>query len=302
MSGSGGVFRQKFLNPDDVTLHCTDFKFEDREKEVLEMGCALTESDPDEGCENRKGGHGTAWENHYKTHKEKFYPIKNYIIKAFPDLLGEPNDESTPQRIMECGCGTGSAVLPLMKIRPHDEYFAFDISPTAVEGFKDHEVYKTVKSVTSFVWDCSKGSVPEELEGKAATFDFILLFFVLSAIPGDSMQATITFLSTYLKPNGAILFRDYGKYDHSQLRFHDKHVTPEHERCIYKSPSTASPIYFRGDGTQTYYFSVEEVDALARTAGLTASPSEYHCNQVTNRKNGKVMRKVFVNSVLRKAA
>ena len=48
-------------------------------------------------------------------------------------------------------------------------------------------------------------------------------------------------LVKYLKPGGKIFFKDYGRYDMTQLRI-------KSERCIEKHR------YVRGEGTLVYYF------------------------------------------------
>ena len=60
----------------------------------------------------------------------QFYPIKNYIAHAFPEV-----QTSTPSHVLECGCGTGSCVLPLMK-----QYAPSSTSGSCVTGGCDLSV------------------------------------------------------------------------------------------------------------------------------------------------------------------
>ena len=272
----------KFLNPDDVTLHCTDFVYDahaaDVEKEIhfseIELGDAGQDANKNE----------IWWEKHY-TQSGSHFPIKNYLVKAFPELLTGKDEKN----VLECGCGTGSAVLPVVNIRKNDHFFAFDISKTAVARLKSNEKYA---EHVAFVWDCT---LP--LEIKLPKLDHILLVFVLSAVHPNAMQRVLQVLADLLSPGGTILFRDYGMYDDSQLRFHRKHI--QAGKSIQKTAEDKMT-YLRGDGTHSYFYTTEEASSMATKCGLTVVNCDYHCNELYNRKDGTRMRKVFVNAVFQK--
>lgn len=272
------------------------------------------------------------WERHYATNKQHF-PIKNYIVHAFPSLVprtypgqshaealdelcrssssttSAADDSSVQQQqqqqrvIMEAGCGTGSVTHPLMKLFKDDAFICHDVSATAVEVLREHEVSSAHVSagryLKAFVLDLSKNghaveaAITENCQGSSGiavkgNMDFILLVFVLSAMPSlQHMVHVLRQLRSYLKPGtGRLLFRDYGALDHNFFRFHRQ------ENMFLES----SLNFLKGDGTEQFFYDIETVHELFALAGLApASETVYHCNRIVNRKNGKRMDKVFVN-------
>jgi ubiquinone/menaquinone biosynthesis C-methylase UbiE len=108
----------------------------------------------------------------------------------------------------------------------------------AIALLKENNEYNE-KHSHAFVYDLTSSS-PMPFEENS--LDFILMIFVLSAIQPAQHDQVIGNLVKYLKPGrGKLLFRDYGQYDMSQLRF-------KNDKCIEKN------LYARSDGTLTYFF------------------------------------------------
>ncbi|ELW71536.1 Methyltransferase-like protein 8 [Tupaia chinensis] len=100
-------------------------------------------------------------------------------------------------RILEVGCGAGNSVFPILNTLKAGQCSAFV-----------HDV-------------CDEGSPYPFPDG---ILDVVLLVFVLSAIHPDRMQGVINRLSKLLRPGGMLLFRDYGRYDKTQLRFKKEEI------------------------------------------------------------------------------
>ncbi|KAJ4805645.1 Methyltransferase [Rhynchospora pubera] len=118
--------------------------------------------------------------------------------------------------------------------------------------------------------------------------DFITLIFTLSAVPFCNMPSVIQKCSSVLKPGGLILFRDYGVYDMTMLRFAPVQKVGFRE-------------YMRSDGTLSYFFSLDVTRELFCAAGLIELELEYCCVRSVNRRNGKEMRRVWVHGKFQKS-
>lgn len=70
-----------------------------------------------------------------------------------------------------------------------------------------------------------------------------------------------------------LLFRDYGLYDMTQVRFISK-----------KGRKLAENYYARADGTRTFFFSMERVAELALGAGFEIAVNKYDTRELRNRK------------------
>ncbi|XP_024142442.1 mRNA N(3)-methylcytidine methyltransferase METTL8 isoform X1 [Oryzias melastigma] len=189
-------------------------------------------------------------------------------------------------RILEVGCGVGNSVFPILNnIRNTDSFlYCCDFSSRAIQIVKEHQDYDD-SICHAFVHDiCEEGSsFPFPLQ----SLDVILAVFVLSSIHPERLQGVVNRLSSYLKPGGMFLFRDYGRYDFSQLRF-------KKGRCLSEN------FYTRGDGTCVYYFTEEEVGDLFSKAGLEQIQNLEDRRLQVNRKKKVAMRRVWMQSKFRK--
>ncbi|XP_016551110.1 tRNA N(3)-methylcytidine methyltransferase METTL6 isoform X2 [Capsicum annuum] len=130
---------------------------------------------------------------------------------------------------------------------------------------------------------CSKQDFPSAKNNSCiGGVDFVTLIFTLSAVPLHRMSRAITECFSVLKPGGLLLFRDYGLYDMTMLRFE-----PE-QRVGYRE-------YMRSDGTRSYFFCLDRVRDLFCATGFTELELEYCCVQSVNRQNGKIMQRVWIH-------
>lgn len=124
------------------------------------------------------------------------------------------------------------------------------------------------------------GLPPAQLAGG---MDWTLCMFVLSALHPRHHGTALRHALGTLKPGGTLAFRDYGLYDHAQLRAGpDSVLTPR--------------LHVRGDGTLAYYFSVEEVRALLEDAGYVVLEADYVTIRAVNRKKGVTLHRVWVHA------
>lgn len=231
--------------------------------------------------------------------------------------------------IIECGCGSGSSLLPIMRTAGNiHRYAGFDISATAVELFRKHEIVQNLiknqqqhqeqqnensdssskkknndndddadaqqqQTTTTippalFAHDIAAADIPADLIPPRSA-DVCLLIFVLSAIERSRMKECIRRLADVMKANSFLCFRDYGMFDNSFFRFQKN------------GNKTCNGSFVKGDQTQQYFFELEEVKQLFEEDGYFETVDlMYHCNKLTNRKTGVEMHKIIVNGIFKR--
>lgn len=117
--------------------------------------------------------------------------------------------------------------------------------------------------------------------------DFVSLIFTLSAVPLKKMSPAIMECFSVLKPGGLLLFRDYGLYDMTMLRFEQE------KRVGFRE-------YMRSDGTRSYFFCLDTVRDLFAGVGFIELELEYCCVKSLNRRKGKSMQRVWVHGKFQK--
>ncbi|XP_077584021.1 tRNA N(3)-cytidine methyltransferase METTL8, mitochondrial isoform X2 [Stigmatopora nigra] len=188
-------------------------------------------------------------------------------------------------RILEIGCGVGNSVFPIISSIKENGAFLYccDFSSSAIKLLKNNPNYD--HSVChGFVHDIceEKGCLPFPRQ----SLDVILAVFVLSSIHPDRVQEVVKRLSSYLKFGGIFLFRDYGRYDLSQLRFKKGQCLSDH-------------FYVRGDGTCVYFFT-NEVHNIFSNAGLKKVQNLEDRRLQVNRGKKVSMHRVWMQSKYRK--
>ncbi|XP_060944395.1 mRNA N(3)-methylcytidine methyltransferase METTL8 [Limanda limanda] len=189
-------------------------------------------------------------------------------------------------RILEVGCGAGNSVFPIVNSIKETDAFLYccDFSSRAVQMVKTHPDYDA-SVCHSFVHDVREETASFPFPPQS--LDVILAVFVLSSIHPERLQGVVNRLSSYLKHGGIFLFRDYGRYDLSQLRF-------KKGRCLSEN------FYTRGDGTCVYFFTKEEVHDLFSNARLEELQNLEDRRLKVNRGKKVAMHRVWMQSKYRK--
>ncbi|KAI9354890.1 S-adenosyl-L-methionine-dependent methyltransferase [Zopfochytrium polystomum] len=212
------------------------------------------------------------WDKFYSAHSNSFFKDRHWLRQEFPELFDalqapalpvstvpssprEPFSNTAPptvgpaerKRIFEIGCGAGNTAFPLVEEDPNVFVYAADFSSTAIKVVKESPLYSPDR-IQAFVYDITSPEFPSALNPSViGTIDICVCIFVLSALkPSDWKQAAKNIFNL-LRPGGIVVFRDYGRYDLAQLRF-------KKERYLGEN------FYVRGDGTQVYFFSQEDVN------------------------------------------
>ncbi|VDD83087.1 unnamed protein product [Mesocestoides corti] len=212
------------------------------------------------------------------------------------EQIGPPTfaGKNSKLRVLEVGCGAGNSVTPILENRWRgvDETFVYacDFSEKAVSLVQNSHLYNT-ENCLAFRQDISKPGLTWPFPPES--IDAICCIFVLSAINPDrqvayrysmipcSFPQTIKNLASCLRPGGIIFFRDYGRYDMTQMRF-------KKGRCI------GSNFYTRGDGTY-------EVTKLFTAEGLEELEAKTDRRLLVNRRRLLKMYRVYIQGKYRKS-
>jgi methyltransferase-like protein 6 len=217
-----------------------------------------------------------SWDLFYKRNKDNFYKDRNWTSREFPELADLSN-----KSLLEVGCGVGNFILPLINLNRDRGFKAFscDFSESAIEILKQHPESMN-GNLTPFCADIVNDKLTDYIEPHS--IDIISMIFVLSAVKPEEMERVIQNIKSVLKPNGRILFRDYGRYDAAQLRFKNGNKMEDN-------------LYVRQDGTLAYYFTVNDIQRLFEK-DFEIIQNEYVFKSTVNRKMNLDVRRIFVQA------
>ncbi|GAD93474.1 actin binding protein [Paecilomyces variotii No. 5] len=220
------------------------------------------------------------WNLFYKNNQANFFKNRKWLRQEFPVLADVTRKDAGRKVVLEVGAGAGNTAFPLLANNENEELMvhACDFSSTAVKVMRESEHYNP-KNMTADVWDVTaqgEDSLPPGLtEGSV---DLVVLIFIFSALAPEQWNQALHNIYRVLKPDGEVLFRDYGRGDLAQVRFK-------------KGRYMAENFYVRGDGTRVYFFDKEELaDMWGR---WTPEKGIQIDNQEETNPEGGVVRKTY---------
>ncbi|KAK1379241.1 methyltransferase-like protein [Heracleum sosnowskyi] len=262
------------MTDDAKEYHSKDFEWEELRNEI-ENDPSLSYHLQQEAVNSDSPSQddSLAWNNFHTSHSTgKFFKERRYLFKEFPDL-------ASSSLVLEVGCGNGSTALPILRATETALVFACDCSIEALERAKQNiRASNALSRFHPFYYS--------NADGKCCIggVDVVTLIFTLSAVPFNRMPAAISECFSVLKPGGLLLFRDYGLYDMTMLRFEPGQKMGFRE-------------YKRSEGTRSYFFSLDSARNLFKGVGFIELELDYCCIKSVNRRNGKSMRRVTKTSL-----
>ncbi|KAH9940784.1 methyltransferase [Epithele typhae] len=209
------------------------------------------------------------WDNFYKMNASNFFRNRKWLHLEFPDLKRAADPDAGALTVAEIGCGAGNAVFPLLSANqnPLLSLRAYDYSSHAVKLVQNNPLYlqPPLGTIEAAVWDLSSPSLPPGLE--PGSLDIIVLIFVMSALHPEEWANAVANVHKLLKPGGLVLFRDYGRYDLTQLRFKGGRLLDDN-------------FYIRGDKTRVYFFELDELALLFTGKPAPAASREHGAIQI----------------------
>ena len=198
---------------------------------------------------------GKNWDVFYRRNGNKFFKDRHYLHVAFPELATSDDNSSKANAetfvLIECGCGVGNSVLPLLEYNPNLVVLGGDFSSVAIDilrkderylkasgedvqvnfgGKNSNEQLKIKGRAFAEVWDITKGPfpgsyVPASPGASPVTFASApfasgsLLLFCLSALSSiPAMINAVNTIKSHMVDGGVLVFRDYGRYDDGEMK------------------------------------------------------------------------------------
>lgn len=222
---------------------------------------------------------GKNWNLFYKRNETRFFRDRHWIPQEFPELF----QTDPPLTLFEVGCGVGNFTFPLAEMNEKLKIFGCDISPRAIELFKENQIYDPNR-FDVFVSDITKDDLSINVN---ECIDISTCIFVLSALPPECLPFVIENVWKTLKPNGLWFIRDYSSSDAAQHRF---------------NPSTSQlsrRLFVRQDGTLAHYFEEEGLVNLVREWFEVIECKEIK-SRTKNAKTGIDLERCFIQLKLKK--
>ncbi|XP_054169275.1 tRNA N(3)-methylcytidine methyltransferase METTL6-like [Oppia nitens] len=220
------------------------------------------------------------WDLFYKRNTNKFFKDRHWTQREFSELIGDHMSEDRDVFMLEVGCGVGNTIWPLIEDKTRLNLYVCDFSPVAIDLLQKSPLFDSNKC-KPFVADITDESGFRHHLPPNVSFDLVSLIFVLSSINPTKMRTALRNIYQVMRPNGVLLFRDYGLYDHAMLRFGSGHKLSDN-------------FYVRQDGTRAYYFSIEYMETLVKSCGFEVIQNDYIKRETINRKLNTCVDRIFI--------